>query len=139
MDRLTGKVAIVTGGCGRIGRAVSSRLVAEGAKVAVADILADRAGELAGELGVSNAIGIGFDATDVDSVERLVVQTVERFGRLDILHNNHAKQDREMMPWVIEFNKYDLYSKVDVRPDVEKLRPYYEELIAEFFPDKIRW
>lgn len=48
-------------------------------------------------------------------------------------------QDREMMKWVIEFNKYDLYSKVDKRPDVEELRPYYQELIGEFFPAKIRW
>jgi inositol oxygenase len=50
-----------------------------------------------------------------------------------------SAKDREMKKWVLEFNKYDLYSKVDERPNVEKLRPYYEELIAEFFPDKIRW
>jgi inositol oxygenase len=48
-------------------------------------------------------------------------------------------QDREMSKWVREFNKYDLYSKVDVRPDVEKLKPFYLELIAEYFPDRIRW
>jgi len=50
-----------------------------------------------------------------------------------------SDQDREMLKWVKEFNKYDLYSKVDERPNVEKLRPYYEELIAEFFPAQIRW
>jgi inositol oxygenase len=50
-----------------------------------------------------------------------------------------SDKDREMLPWVREFNKYDLYSKVDERPDVEKLKPYYEELIAEYFPAKIRW
>jgi inositol oxygenase len=50
-----------------------------------------------------------------------------------------SDRDREMLPWVLEFNKYDLYSKVDERPNVEKLRPFYEELIAEFFPEKIRW
>jgi inositol oxygenase len=48
-------------------------------------------------------------------------------------------RDRAMLPWVLEFNKYDLYSKVDRRPDVAALRPYYEDLIAEFFPAKIRW
>jgi inositol oxygenase len=47
--------------------------------------------------------------------------------------------DRDNLKWVKLFNGYDLYSKVDVRPDVEALRPYYEELIAEFFPPKIRW
>ena len=50
-----------------------------------------------------------------------------------------SDKDNEMMKWVKEFNKYDLYSKVDERPNVEMLRPYYEELIAEFFPAQIRW
>lgn len=48
-------------------------------------------------------------------------------------------QDRENLKWVKLFNGYDLYSKVDVRPDVQGLRPYYEDLIAEFFPATIRW
>jgi inositol oxygenase len=50
-----------------------------------------------------------------------------------------SAEDRENLKWVKEFNKYDLYSKVDERPNVEALRPYYEELIAEYFPAKIRW
>lgn len=48
-------------------------------------------------------------------------------------------KDRALLPWVLEFNKYDLYSKSDYRPDVEELRPFYEDLIAEFFPAKLRW
>ena len=48
-------------------------------------------------------------------------------------------QDREMLYWVKEFNQYDLYSKSHSAPDAVKLRPYYEELIAEFFPSKILW
>lgn len=59
-----------------------------------------------------------------------------REGAYDHLASDN---DRSMLPWVLEFNKYDLYSKVDVRPNVEQLRPYYEELIAEFFPPKLRW
>jgi inositol oxygenase len=59
-----------------------------------------------------------------------------REGAYDHLASDH---DRKMLPWVLEFNKFDLYSKVDERPNVEALRPYYEELIAEFFPEKIRW
>jgi inositol oxygenase len=49
------------------------------------------------------------------------------------------EHDREMLRWVKAFNPYDLYSKSPVRPDVAKLRPYYEDLIAEFFPPKLRW
>jgi len=48
-------------------------------------------------------------------------------------------RDREMFAWVRKFNPYDLYSKTPVRPDVAALRPYYEELIAEYFPKTLRW
>jgi inositol oxygenase len=47
--------------------------------------------------------------------------------------------DRAMLPWVLEFNKYDLYTKSHARPDTAKLRPFYEELIAEYFPEKVAW
>ena len=48
-------------------------------------------------------------------------------------------RDREMFAWVRAFNPYDLYSKSADRPDVARLRPFYEELIAEFFPSALRW
>jgi len=48
-------------------------------------------------------------------------------------------RDREMFEWVKAFNPYDLYSKSDAPPKVDELRPYYQELIAEYFPEKIRW
>ncbi len=47
-------------------------------------------------------------------------------------------QDDKMFAWVRAFNPYDLYSKSAVRPDVEKLRPFYQDLIAEFFPPVLR-
>ena len=48
-------------------------------------------------------------------------------------------EDHEMMKWVKEFNKFDLYSKSDEMPDVEKLKGYYQGLIAKFFPPTIEW
>jgi inositol oxygenase len=47
--------------------------------------------------------------------------------------------DRALMPWVLKFNTYDLYTKSHEAPDVKTLKPYYEELIREFFPEKVRW
>lgn len=47
--------------------------------------------------------------------------------------------DRQMLDWVRKFNPYDLYTKSHSPPDVAALRPYYEELIAEYFPAKLRW
>ena len=49
------------------------------------------------------------------------------------------EQDRKHFKWVYAFNVYDLYTKSDEPPNVEKLRPFYEDLIAEFFPSEIAW
>lgn len=48
--------------------------------------------------------------------------------------------DRKMLAAVKAFNPYDLYSKDDDMPSIDKLKPYYMELIDEYFPNKvIRW
>ncbi len=47
--------------------------------------------------------------------------------------------DHRRMEWVRAFNPYDLYSKGHAAPDVQTLRPFYEELIAEYFPEKLAW
>lgn len=49
------------------------------------------------------------------------------------------EQDREMFEWVKKFNPYDLYTKADVAPDVEALKPLYQEMIAKYFPEKLAW
>ncbi len=59
-----------------------------------------------------------------------------REGEYNHLMNDH---DREMFKWVRAFNPYDLYSKADQPPNIAELKPYYEDLIAEFFPDKVRF
>jgi inositol oxygenase len=48
-------------------------------------------------------------------------------------------RDKRHMQWVRKFNPYDLYSKGHEPPNVEKLKPFYRELIAEFFPEKLAW
>jgi inositol oxygenase len=48
-------------------------------------------------------------------------------------------RDRALLPWVRAFNPYDLYTKKDGRPDARALRPFYEDLIREYFPAEIRW
>jgi inositol oxygenase len=50
-----------------------------------------------------------------------------------------SDHDEEMFVWVRKFNPYDLYSKGGAKPQVDELRPYYEDLIAEFFPESIDW
>lgn len=48
-------------------------------------------------------------------------------------------QDHEMFRWVRKFNPYDLYTKSDTPPDLDTLMPYYRDLTARFFPDRIWW
>lgn len=50
-----------------------------------------------------------------------------------------SDHDMQMMDWVRKFNPYDLYSKSAVKPDFDQLKPYYDDLISEFFPAKIKW
>jgi inositol oxygenase len=54
-------------------------------------------------------------------------------------HQFMDDRDRRMLPWVRKFNPYDLYSKSAARPDVKQLKPFYDELIAEYFPAELRW
>ena len=49
------------------------------------------------------------------------------------------EHDREMFKWVRLFNPYDLYSKNPVPPDWNQLRPYYEDLVARYLPEKIKF
>jgi len=48
-------------------------------------------------------------------------------------------RDREMFRWVRAFNRFDLYSKSSEKPDQACLRPYYEDLVAEFFPQPLKF
>ena len=86
--RLDGKVAIVTGGAGGIGRAIAQRYAAEGARVVVADVDAARAEEVAA--GIGEALGVACDVTNRDDCDRVFAATLERFGTVDVLVNNAA-------------------------------------------------
>jgi inositol oxygenase len=61
---------------------------------------------------------------------------IHREGAYEYLMDDH---DREMFAWVREFNPYDLYTKSSGRPDVVALRPFYEDLIGEYFPKELNW
>jgi NAD(P)-dependent dehydrogenase (short-subunit alcohol dehydrogenase family) len=84
---LSGKVAVVTGGAGGIGRATAQLLVAEGARVVLGDIDAEAGEGLAAELGDAAAFEV-CDVSDADQVQSLVDHAVDRFGGLDIMFNN---------------------------------------------------
>jgi 3-hydroxybutyrate dehydrogenase len=100
--RLEGKVAIVTGAASGIGRAIAAAYLAEGAKVAIADLRREAAEDVAAALDPTGerALGLGMDVADEAAVEAGTEATVARFGRLDILVSNAGIQ---IVAPVVEF------------------------------------
>lgn len=82
-----GKVVVITGGAGEIGASISRRLVAEGAKVVLADIREDAA--LTSELqAAGDAIFVQTDVTSEEATQRMAAEALTAFGRIDALINN---------------------------------------------------
>lgn len=92
MNRLEGRVAIVTGAGHGIGKAYATRLATEGAKVVIAELDEKAAHAVAEELNSQGfeALAVRTDVSDPASIERMVSATIEKFGRIDVLVNNAA-------------------------------------------------
>ncbi|MEZ5778032.1 MAG: L-iditol 2-dehydrogenase [Paracoccaceae bacterium] len=89
MTRLVGKTALITGAARGIGAAFAEAYVAEGARVAIADLNLDAARKTAERLGPA-AIAVKLDVTDQASIEAAVTETEAALGGIDILINNAA-------------------------------------------------
>jgi 3-oxoacyl-[acyl-carrier protein] reductase len=87
MNRLEGKVAMVTGGAQGIGKSVAKRLSSEGAVIAVCDMNLDRAKATAEELG-GGSRAFFMNVADEEKVESAVNEVLAAFGKIDILVNN---------------------------------------------------
>ncbi len=90
--RLEGKVAVVTGACGGIGREIVRKFVSEGASVVAADLDRHQAEEFAGAF-AGQVKGFGVDVTDYAQVQAMVAAAVDWFGTLDVMINNAGIAD----------------------------------------------
>jgi NAD(P)-dependent dehydrogenase (short-subunit alcohol dehydrogenase family) len=86
MGRLDGKVAVITGAAGGIGREAALLFSEEGARVCVADVSAEAGGQTAAEC--REAFFQQVDVTDPESVAAMYGATAERYGGIDVLYNN---------------------------------------------------
>lgn len=99
MGRLDGKVAIITGAARGQGEAEARLFAAEGAKVVVADVLADEARDVAEAIGDA-ARAVALDVTDEDAWTRVVAETTDAWGPITTLVNNAG---------ILDFNAIDRY------------------------------
>ena len=84
MKRLEGKCALITGAARGIGLAFAKKYIAEGARVAIADINIELARKVVSELGDA-AVAIEMDVSKQDSIEQAVAETIGQLGQIDIL------------------------------------------------------
>ncbi|NKB54945.1 MAG: glucose 1-dehydrogenase [Alphaproteobacteria bacterium] len=109
MNRVDGKVALVTGGARGIGGETARQLVAAGAKVVMTDLLQAEGEALAAELNEAgaNALFLTHDVTSESDWERAVAETTRQFGPLDILVNNAGVWSRGIIEETLvdEFDK----------------------------------
>jgi meso-butanediol dehydrogenase/(S,S)-butanediol dehydrogenase/diacetyl reductase len=87
-QRFEGKVVIVMGAGSGIGEATARRFVAEGARVVLTDSVADKIDAVVASLPDAQATAVATDSSDYGQVAVMVQETVQRYGRLDVLVNN---------------------------------------------------
>lgn len=107
--RLDGKVAVITGGLGILGKRFCSGLAEFGARVAVVDLEEGPAKQFSKELADrfgQPAIGIGCDVARPKSVQEMVENTINEFGEINILHNNAASKSSELNEYFASFEDY---------------------------------
>src|SRR5437763_4010114 len=86
MGRLDGKVCVITGAGGGMGREAALLFSDEGAQVCVADVDGDAAAKTAAD--ARNAFAVQVDVADAESVRRMYEETATRYGGIDVLYNN---------------------------------------------------
>ncbi|PKR85723.1 beta-ketoacyl-ACP reductase [Heyndrickxia camelliae] len=112
--KLEGKVVIITGGAGGLGKEASLLFASEGAHVVVADYNKEAAEEIANGV---NGLGLAVDVSNREQVDRLVNEVIDRYGKIDILINNAGitmdstlvKMNQEQWEHVIAINQTGVF------------------------------
>ena len=132
MNRLDGKVALLSGAARGIGAETARKMASAGASVVIGDVLADRARETAKEITAAGgkALALVHDVTTEASWTAAVAATIKQFGKLDILVNNAGiflgkdLMDATMEDWIrlVSINMTGVWLGTKVRPRARRER-----------------
>jgi len=138
MKDLEGKVAVVTGGAGGIGRALAEELLAEGVKVVIADVQQELLDAAVGELTDRGEVtGLRTDVTDPASVEALADHTYATFGACHILCNNAGVGAPSALAWETTVNDWKWVHSVNVMGVVNGVLAFVPRMIAAGEPGHV--
>ena len=133
MKEFAGKVAVVTGSAGGIGRALVERFTSEGMKAVVADIVPDAVAQAVDELRAQgrDVIGVVTDVSSLESVEALRDATIEAFGGVHLLCNNAGiGSGSEGRMWEHHVNDWRWSIDVNVMGVVNGINAFVPAMVA---------
>jgi D-sorbitol dehydrogenase (acceptor) len=133
--KLKDKVAVVTGGARGIGAAICERYAAEGARIAVADILESEAAATAAAIG-RGAFAVRLDVTKRASIDGMVEAVVAKAGHIDVLVNNAAIFDMAPLLEITE-ESYDKQFAINVKGLLFTLQAVAAQMVKQGSGGKI--
>lgn len=128
MQRLGGRIAVVTGAASGIGRALAELLVAEGASVVLADVDTEAVEKAAADIG---GVAVPTDVSDPASVQALADVALEHFGAVHILCNNAGVSGRFGRTWATSIEEWRWVIDVNVLGVVNGIRSFVPILLAQ--------
>lgn len=133
MERLDGRVAVVTGSANGIGRALAAELVGEGMRVVLADIEEHSVRQAADELAAGGAevLAVPTDVSDPAAMDRLAAATVDRFGGVHLLCANAGVAGQFGRIWATDAAEWNWVYAVNVMGVVHGMRSFVPHLLAE--------
>ncbi len=116
MTRLSGKVAVITGGSGGIGKVVAQRFLQEGAKVVLVDLFQEALDQVKAELdSLGEVLAVQADVTKEEDVKNYVDKTIETFGTIDVFFNNAGIEGKVQPIVEISVEDFEKVQHVNVR------------------------
>jgi NAD(P)-dependent dehydrogenase (short-subunit alcohol dehydrogenase family) len=133
MKIVKGQVAVITGGASGIGYGLAEALAARGVRIVLSDVREDGLNEAVARLGAGDvdAIGVIADVTDAASVDRLAEQTIDAYGRVDVVCNNAGVVSPAAPMWEQELTTWRRMIDIKMMGVIHGVRSFAPHLIDQ--------